>query len=201
MQFLIQRLIALLQGNHLFLKHVVQNILLTQLGTFRIDNRVIGRRSLRQSRQHGGFRQSQLFDIFIKIDLRGRRETISALTQINLIEIQLKDFILTQRLLDFISKQRLIELSRKCLFTAQIKILRHLLRNRTCTRLHPAGHNIANNRPCDTPNIHAPMLIKPFILGSNNRIPQYLGKIADFCKFSPLLPVYTDNLSICRINS
>ena len=200
MQFLIQRLIALLQGNHLFLKHVVQNILLTQLGTFRIDNRVIGRRSLRQPRQHGGFRQSQLFDIFIKIDLRGRRETISALTQVNLIEIQLKDFILTQRLLDFISKQRLIELSRKCLFTAQIKILRHLLRNRTCARLHTACYNIIDSRPCDTPNVHTPMLIKPLILGCNNRISQYLGEIADFCKFSPLLPVYTDNLSICRIN-
>lgn len=93
MQFLIQRLIALLHGNHLLLEHIVQNILLAQLGTFSINNRIIGRRSLGQSRKHGGFRQSQISDILIEIDLRGRCKTIGALTEVNLIEIQLEDFV------------------------------------------------------------------------------------------------------------
>ena len=57
MQLFFQSLIALLQGNHAFFQHIVQNISLTQFGTLRVHNRVVGRRCFRQAGQHGGFGQ------------------------------------------------------------------------------------------------------------------------------------------------
>ncbi|CKL55966.1 Uncharacterised protein [Neisseria meningitidis] len=45
------------------------------------------------------------------------------------------------------------------------------------------------------------MPVKAFILGGDNRIPQHLWEIADFCKFAPLLPIHTDDFPIRRINS
>ena len=57
MQLFFQSLIALLQGNHAFFQHIVQNISLTQFGTLRVHNRVVGRRCFRQAGQHGGLGQ------------------------------------------------------------------------------------------------------------------------------------------------
>ena len=57
MQLFFQSLIALLQGNHAFFQHIVQNISLTQFGAFRVYNRIVGGRSFGQAGQHGGFGQ------------------------------------------------------------------------------------------------------------------------------------------------
>ena len=57
MQLFFQGLIALLQGNHAFFQHIVQNISLTQFGTLRVYNRIVGGRCFWQAGQHGGFGQ------------------------------------------------------------------------------------------------------------------------------------------------
>ena len=57
MQLFFQSLIALLQGNHAFFQHIVQNISLTQFGTLRVYNRIVGGRGFGQAGQHGGFGQ------------------------------------------------------------------------------------------------------------------------------------------------
>ena len=58
--------------------------------------RVESRRRFRQPGDHRHFAQGQLIDIFTEIDLCGGADAVSAVTQIDLIQIELKNFIFAE---------------------------------------------------------------------------------------------------------
>ena len=77
--------------------HAPKHIDLSAFRTARIDHRVIGRRGLGQTRQHGGFGDINLFQRFAEIDLGGSGKAIGALAEVDVIDIQLEDFVLFPR--------------------------------------------------------------------------------------------------------
>ncbi len=75
------------------LVHATQNIELAKLGALGVDNGVECGRGFGQACQHCGFGDGDLPDAFAKIDLSCRSKAVSALPQINLIDVKLKDFV------------------------------------------------------------------------------------------------------------
>ena len=126
----------------------------------------------------------------------GRCETISALTQIDLVEVQLQNLIFAQRLLDFVGQQGFVELTGERTLAAQVEVFGNLLRNRTGTGLDAAGHDVADRGARHTPNVHAPVVVEAFVFGGNHGIFQNFGKVTDFGEFTPLLAVNANHLAV-----
>ena len=95
MQFFSQCLIAFCGRNHLFFNHIVENVTLAQTGTLGIHDRIKRGGRFRQAGQDGGLSQSQLFYRFVEVNLRSGSKAVGALTQVDLVEIQLQNLLFT----------------------------------------------------------------------------------------------------------
>ena len=93
MEFFVERGVFLLGCDHAQFDHVVQDVFLTLFGTFGVDQGIGSRGEFGQSGQHGGLRQGQLLNRFVEIDLRGSRETVGALPEIDLVEVQFQNLV------------------------------------------------------------------------------------------------------------
>ena len=126
----------------------------------------------------------------------GGGKTISALTQIDLVEVQLQNLVFAQRLLDFVGQQGFVELTGERTLAAQVEVFGNLLRNRTGTGLNAAGHDVADCGACHTPNVHAPVVVEAFVFGGNHGVFQNFREVADFGKFTPLFAVNANDLAV-----
>lgn len=126
----------------------------------------------------------------------GGGETISTLTQIDLVEVQLQNLIFAQRLLDFVGQQGFVEFTGERTLAAQVEVFGNLLRNRTGTGLDAAGHDVADCSARHTPNVHTPVVVEAFVFGGNHGIFQNFGKVTDFGEFTPLLAVNANHLAV-----
>ena len=80
--------------------------------------RVEGGRRFRQAGDGRHFAQGQLADVFTEIDLRGGAHAVGAVTQIDLVQIQLKDFILGEHLLDAHRQEGFLDFTHQGAFRA-----------------------------------------------------------------------------------
>jgi len=96
--------------------HAPQNIFLAQLGALGIDHRIIGGGSFGQAGQHGHLGHIDLVKILSEVDLRRCSESIGALAEVYLVDVQLENFVLVQAMLDLEGKQHLIEFARQRFF-------------------------------------------------------------------------------------
>jgi hypothetical protein len=95
------------------LGHAPQHVLLALLGALRIGDRVIERGCLRQPGQHRGLGERELVERLAVVGLRCRGESIGALPEINLVDVELEDLLLGQAVLDLEGEQGLVELARE----------------------------------------------------------------------------------------
>jgi hypothetical protein len=92
--------VVLRSGDVAELRHPPQDILLALLGPLRICDGVIEGRRFRQTGEHGRLGERQLIGRLAEIDLRGGTEAVGALTEVNLVEIQLENLLLVEAVLD-----------------------------------------------------------------------------------------------------
>ena len=118
--------LGLLASDEAVFNHAVQNVELPDTCPFGIDNRVVERRRLGQSGQHGGFGQIHVFDGFAKIRFCGSGKAVSTVAQKNLAHIDIQNLVFAQRVLHFEGQQHLVNLALDGLFRRQIHIARHL---------------------------------------------------------------------------
>ena len=76
-------------SDHALLSHIVQNIALALFGSLVINNGIEGRRRFRQPSQHRRLGQTEFLNRLVIISIRSSGKTVRALTQINLVKIQL----------------------------------------------------------------------------------------------------------------
>ena len=127
---LFARLVVLFLGDVVQLVHALQDVLLTHLRALRIDDRVIRGRRLRQTGQHGRFGQRQILQVLAEVHPRRARETIGALTEIDLIHVHLENLIFRQLRLDLVREQHFVDLARVGLLARKEEVARHLHRDR-----------------------------------------------------------------------
>ena len=126
----------------------------------------------------------------------GGGKTISALAQIDLVEVQLQNLVFAQRLLDFVGQQGFVEFTSERTLAAQVEVFGNLLRNRTGTGLHASGHDIADCGARHAPNVYAPVVVEAFVFGGNHGIFQNFREVANFGKFTPLFAVNANDLAV-----
>ncbi|MCY1394092.1 hypothetical protein D9M71_90060 [compost metagenome] len=87
--------------------HAPQDPVATLLAARRVGQRVEARRRLGQAGDHRHLRQADIADRFAVIDLRRRLDAVGAVTQIDLVDVQLEDLVLGQLLFDLQGQQDL----------------------------------------------------------------------------------------------
>ena len=120
---------------------------------FGIALRIVVVRRFRQAGEEGRFVEGQLVERFVEIIERRRRDAVSAAAEIDLVEIELEDAILAERLLHANRDQRSAHLALKRDLVGEQEVLRHLLRDRRRADRPPAaaimqrvGHRRAQHR-------------------------------------------------------
>jgi len=82
-----------------------ENPVAALLGSRRVDQRVVARRCFRQAGDHRHLRQVELADRFAVIHLCGSFDAVSAVAEVDLVDVELEDFVLAQLALDLQSQE------------------------------------------------------------------------------------------------
>ena len=118
------RLIVLRLGDVPLAQHTRQHHVAPGCGAIHRIERVKSGRGFRQTGNHRHFAEGQLVDRFAKIDLRRGADAIGAVAEVDLVQIQLKDFIFVQQLLDADSQKGLFNLTHQRLLGAEEEVTR-----------------------------------------------------------------------------
>ena len=181
--------------------HPAQHILLTDFGALGVDDRVVSRRCLGQTGQHGGFGRRQLVEGFAKVDLRCRSEAIGTLSQIDLVDIEFENLVFGQVLFDLECQQDFIEFAGHRFLGRQEEVTRYLHGNGGGALLLAAGNEVGRCRAGKAENIHARMFVKAVVLGSQDGLLQNLRYLIDFDNLTALFPELADQRAIRRVNT
>ena len=190
MQGLLQRRLVLLLGDVVQILHAPQHVLLAQLGPFRIDHRVVGRGSLGQPGEHGGFGEVQLRQGPAEIGLRGRGEAVGALPEINLVDVEFENLVLGQIVLDLHRQQGLAELAREGLFAGQEEVAGHLHGDRAGA--FPRAPEIGEDGAGNAGIVHSAMVVECVVLRRQDRLPHRRRNCLDVHQGAPFLAELAD---------
>ncbi|EWS57103.1 hypothetical protein X551_00045 [Methylibium sp. T29] len=127
--------LGLFLGQVAVLVHPLDDVLLPLSRPRRIGDRVVGRRRLRQTCEHGRLGGRHVLQRLAEVDLRGGRETVGALPQIDLVHVDLEDLVLAELAFDLQRQQDLVHLADEGLLGRQVEVACHLHRDRRGTLL------------------------------------------------------------------
>ena len=187
-------------GNVAKLGHPTQHVLLPLLGAVRIGDRVVERRRFGQTGKHRDLAEVQLIERFAEVRLRGRAETVGALAEVNLVDIELEDFLLVQAVLDLEGEQRLVELARKRLFRGEKEVARHLHRDRARPLAAAAGDQVGIGGAQHPDVVDAGVLVKALVLGGDDGVLEERRHIRDGDHRPAFFAEFADQRSFGRID-
>ena len=159
-------------GYHAFFLHAVQGINLALPGQFRMVKGAVPAGCLGQACQHGTFSQGQVLDMLSEIVFRSRFNTVSAVSQVDLVQIQVEYFIFGKLFFNFIGENRFFKLALISFFRSKKKRFGHLLGDGGATLDNGASLKIFYKRPDNGFYINAGMFPEPGIFGCYKRIDQ-----------------------------
>ena len=117
---------GLLGGDKANVFHALDDVELARPGAAGVGDRVVGRRCLGQTRQHGGFGNTDVFQRFAKIGFRRCGKTIGAVAQVDLVHVDLKNLVLGQHVLQLECQQHFVNLATERSFGRKIDVACHL---------------------------------------------------------------------------
>src|SRR3546814_6855772 len=104
--------------------HASEHVIAAIMRALRVGDGIVARRRFRQSGDSGDFAERQLMDVLAEIDQRCRSDTVGAFPEKDLVEIQLKDFLLRQFIFDAQREQNFLELAGEGALVAEEHIAR-----------------------------------------------------------------------------
>ncbi|MNU90504.1 hypothetical protein D3C71_803740 [compost metagenome] len=113
-------------GDFAELVHAPQDPVATFLAAGRVGQRVEARRGLWQTGDHRHLRQADVTNRLAVIDLRRRLDAVGTVAQVDLVDVQLKDFVLGQLPFDLQCQEDFCGFAREAAFAGQEEVLRHL---------------------------------------------------------------------------
>ena len=196
----VTRLIVLGLGDIAFAQHSRQYDVAAGGGAVHRIQRVERRRRLRQPGDHRHFTQGQLIDRFAEIDLRSGADAIGAVAEVNLVQVQLKDFIFTQQLFDADREESLFDLAHQRLFRAEEEVTRQLLGNGAGALGGMAGEQRDAGRTEDADRVDAVMLIETAVFSGDKRLNQLRRHLLQRDRNTPFLAILRDEFAIRAID-
>ena len=182
------------------LVHSPQYILLPQTRTLRVNNRIEGRRRFRQTCQHCRFRDIQFLERLTKVDLGRCAKAISALSEENLVDVELENLILGKVLFNLERQQGFIKLANVGLFRRKEEVLCHLLRDGGRSLAPTTTNEVAQRCARDALRIHAPMLVEAFVFRRQNCLFHHFWNIHKTDDLAPLFAKLPNHLTVGRKN-
>ena len=130
--------------------HAGEYVVFTHHRAFGIDNWVIGRRCHGKPCDRSSFTDREFRELLAEINLGGSGKTVGALSEIDLIEIDLKNLILRQVFLDLIGHCHFVELTGVRSFRRQKEVAGHLHGDGGAALTLAAGDDVGDGCAGDT---------------------------------------------------
>ena len=162
------------------------------LGALGIDHRVEAGRRLGQAGQHRRLGHTDILQHLAVVNLRRCGETVGALSQVDLIDINLQNLVFGQARLDLEGEQGLVEFAGKRFFAGQEKIPCHLHGDGGSALTLAARGQVGVGCPDDAEVVDPGVLVKAFVLGRQDRLFHDLRDFADGDNGAALLAELAD---------
>ena len=178
------------------LAHPAQDVLLAGLRASGIGDRVVARRRLGQPGQHRELGDAEPFERAAEVGLRSGREPVGALTEKDLVDVELKDLVLAQVVLDLECEQGLVELAAEGLLLAEEEVARHLHGDGAGALPRTSVEKVREGGARHADVVDAAVLVEAFILGGKNCLHHRLRHVLDRDEGAPLLAEFADQFAI-----
>ncbi len=159
-----------------------------------IDRVVTGRR-LWQPGKHGDLAKVQLVQRFAEVHQRGGAEAVGALAEVNLVDVKLQDFVFGQTVFDLEREQRLIELAAEGFLGGEKEVSCHLHGDGAGTLPGAGGGEIGQCCAYHANVVDPAVFVKALVLGCNDCLAQYVGRLLDLDEGSLLLAEFPDQVA------
>ena len=194
-------MLVFILGDEFKRTHATQHILLSGFRAGKVYYRIVFGRRFGQAGQHRKFGQTEFAHRFAEVSTRGSFKAISALPEINLIDIKLENLVLGEIAFDLDGQHGLGQFARKSFFIRQKKIARHLHGDSRGSLFGAAGEQIRTDSAQDTYCIHAPMAIETLVFSRDNGIAHMLGHFIDRHERASFFPEFCDQGAIACIDA
>ena len=180
--------------------HASQYVALPDLGPAHVCNRVVSRRRFRQSREHRELRHVELIELLAEVDLRCGAEPVSALAEVNLVDVQLQYFVLGQAVLNLEGQKRLVEFATERFFSTQEEVSSNL--HGDCAgALPPAGGREVRHRGADHPDVvHATVFVEALVFRGDDCFSKHLRRLLEFHECAFFLPELADEFTLDAVD-
>jgi hypothetical protein len=187
-------------GDEVVFQHALDDVELARACTLGVVDGVVGRRRFGQASQHGRFGNADVFQRLAEISFSGSGKAISALAQVNLVQVNLEDLVFAQQMLELEGQQHFVNFAREGFFGRQVDIARHLHGD--------GGRPLAFSAPevgdagaQQSDVVHAAVLVKARVLNRQDRVFHHLGDVFEGREVAPLFAELANLLALYRIDA
>jgi hypothetical protein len=184
--------LVLLGRDEVELAHPAQDVLLARLRASGIGDRVVARRGLRQSGEHRELGDAETLEWSSEIGLGGGREPVGALSEKDLVDVELEDLVLAQVVFDLECEQGLVELAAERLLLAEEEVACHLHGDRAGPLSRAAVEEVRERGARHADVVDAAVLVEAFVLGGKNCLHHGLRHVLDRDERAPFLAELAD---------
>ena len=186
-------LLELLAADFAGPQHALQHMVASFQRRLRVADRVAGRRRFGQPGDHGVLRQAKPADVRAVVDLRRRADAVSALAEIDLVDIQLQNLLLVEFFLDLHGEEDLVQFADIGSLPAQEEISGDLHGDRAAALADLAArHEQADGGAHQPFDVHSGMLVEALVLGGDEGLEQPRRRVFDGYRYAFSLAVFGD---------
>ena len=176
--------------------HASEHVVLAHGGARRIDDRVVGRRRDGKTRERGGLADRDLVERAAEVGSCGALEAVGALTQIDLVHVDLEDLVLRKRFFDLEGHRDLVELAGVGALGREEEVAGNLLRDGRAALAAAAGQHVGECGADDAGDLDAGVFVEAVVLGGENGVLDVVGHFGEAHEVAALLPELADELAV-----
>ena len=187
-------------GDVAVLGHLLEHVVAPGDGARLLAHRMQDARRLRQRREIGGLGEGELVERLAEVDLRRGGHAIGVLAEEDLVEIELEDLVLAQRVLEPGGEDDLLDLALAGAVAGQQEVLHHLLGDRRGAAQAAAVHARIVDRGDDAARVEAVVLVEVLVLGRDEGLLHQVGDLVDRGEDPPLAGELVHEDALARVD-
>ena len=183
------------------LQHAPEHVVAAHDRLLRIGDGVEPRRRLGQSRDHRELGERELRDGHPVVDLRRGPDTVGALAEKDLVDVELEDLVLGELTLDLQGEEDFVELADVRLLPAEEEVPGHLHGDGAAPRPLLPGTNEVQHGPGQALPVDPGVLEEPIILACENRLDQSFRDFVEAQRLAALLAELGEELVVAGVDA
>ena len=181
--------------------HLVEHVVAPGDGAGLLAHRVQHARRLRQGGEVGGLGQRQLLERLGEVGLRRGGDAVGVLAEEDLVEVELEDLVLGERVLEPGGEDDLLDLALAGAVAGQEEVLHHLLGDRRGAAQPLAGGGGVVERGDDAARVEAVVVVEVLVLGGDEGLPDAFGDLVDGREDAPLAGELVHELALAGVDA